>query len=98
MMRKVRQRPIVPYFTGVICIVHVEDVVTGILAALERGLTGQRYILGGENVTYRAIVERAARAMGLRRRFVPVPPFVTGIAMLIRKPVGRLANRRPRFT
>ena len=59
---------------------------------------GQRCVLGGENMTYRAIVERAVRAMGLRRRFVPVPPFVTGIAMLIRKPLGRLGNRRPLFT
>ncbi len=58
-MSKVRLGPIVPYFTGGICVVHVEEVVTGILAALERGLTGQRYVLGGENMTYRAIVERA---------------------------------------
>ena len=36
-MSKVRLGPIVPYFTGGICIVHVEDVVTGFLAALERG-------------------------------------------------------------
>jgi dihydroflavonol-4-reductase len=32
-------------------IVHVDDVAAGHLAAMERGVVGQRYILGGENMT-----------------------------------------------
>lgn len=98
MMRKVRHRSIVPYFSGGICIVHVEDVVAGILAALEKGRTGHRYILGGENVTYKRIVQRTAEVMGLERRFVPVPPIVTGILAIAQAPVGWLRRHPPRFT
>jgi len=98
MIEKVRRARIVPYFTGGICVVHVWDVVEGILAALHRGESGQRYILGGENVTYQAVVERAAQAMHLRRHFVPVPPAVTGLAAGILESLGRLRNRRPAIT
>jgi dihydroflavonol-4-reductase len=99
MMRKVlRGHCIVPYFTGGICAVHVQDVVAGIMVALERGQTGQRYILGGENLTYRALAERAAVRMHLRRRFVPLPPAVTGLAAMILEPIGRLRHRRPQVT
>lgn len=44
-------------------VVHIADVVRGHLAALEYGLRGERYILGGENIPhtqfFRAILETA---------------------------------------
>lgn len=98
MMRKVRGSPVVPCFTGGLCAVHVDDVIDGILAALQRGDRGERYILGGENVTFRALVERTARMLGLRRGVVPVPPLVTGLAAAILEPWGRWRGRRPRVT
>ena len=98
MVAKVRRGPVVPCFGGGICVVHVTDVVAGIVAALHRGSTGQRYILGGENVTFRALAERAARAMRLRRRVVTVPPLVTATAAAVQESWGRLVNRRPRIT
>jgi dihydroflavonol-4-reductase len=98
MIQKVRRARIVPYFTGGICTVHLQDVIQGIIAALTRGVTGGRYILGGENLTYRSLVERAAQIMRLRRWFVPVTPIVTGAAMRIMEPWGRLRNQRPKIT
>jgi dihydroflavonol-4-reductase len=67
------------------------------VAALERGETGQRYILGGENVSFRAALERSARAMGLRRRFVPAPRWAVGLAAVVLEPWDRLRGRRPRI-
>ena len=61
-------------------------------------MTGQRYILGGENLTFRGLAENAASTMGLRRRFIPVSPIVTGLAALMFWPWGRLRGRRPRIT
>jgi len=77
-------------------VVHPDDVVGGIVAAFEHGRTGQRYILGGENVTFRAQAERAARLLGADRRFVPVPPPLTWAAAKILEPLARRRNRSPR--
>jgi nucleoside-diphosphate-sugar epimerase len=97
-VRTVRRTPVVPYFTGGICVVHVEDVVIGIIAALERGITGQRYILGGENLTFKALGQRAARALNLQRRFVPLPAVVTGLVALALKPWSQLKSQPPWIT
>jgi dihydroflavonol-4-reductase len=92
------RRRIVPYFLGGRNVVHVSDVVDGILGAVERGGTGERYILGGENLTYCRIAELVAGRLGLRRVLVPVPSLVTGLAATILEPVGRLTGTRPRIT
>jgi dihydroflavonol-4-reductase len=98
MMRRVRRSWLVPYFTGGMCVVHVLDVVEGMVAALQRGRTGQRYILGGENLSFRALVERTARALKLRRRLVRVPRLVTGVAACVLEPWRRWRNVWPGMT
>ncbi len=50
--------PLVP--SGGINVVHIEDVVKGHLAAWKLGKTGQRYILGGENLTLMHLVHKIA--------------------------------------
>jgi dihydroflavonol-4-reductase len=76
LVESVRQKRILSYSSGGVCIVHVDDVVDGVLAALEKGITGQRYILGGENLTFRQLMERAAAAIGVTRRFVRIPDAI----------------------
>ncbi len=44
----------------------VERVARGFVQALERGAPGENYILGGENWTQADLVERAARAFGVK--------------------------------
>jgi dihydroflavonol-4-reductase len=48
--------PFIP--TGGVNIVHIQDVVNGHLAALEYGKRGERYILGNENLTFKALIEK----------------------------------------
>lgn len=89
---------IVPYFIGGRNVVHVDDVVAGIVAALARGRAGERYILGGENLTLRRMAEIAADALGLPGRvFVPVPPIITGAAALLFEALGAVTGRAPRI-
>lgn len=57
-------------------IVHVDDVAAGIVAALERGRAGERYILGGENVTVRRLAELVLELVGRRAPIVRVPNAV----------------------
>jgi dihydroflavonol-4-reductase len=61
-------------------IVHVDDVAAGVLAALERGRSGQRYILAGDNVTIRELAELVLEVMGHRAPIVSVPTRVARAA------------------
>jgi len=45
-------------------LVHVDDVAEGHLLAFERGTIGERYILGGENMTLRDILTEIGRMTG----------------------------------
>jgi dihydroflavonol-4-reductase len=47
-------------------LVHVDDVAEGQLAALASGRTGERYVLGGRDMSLRAILEEVARLCGHR--------------------------------
>jgi dihydroflavonol-4-reductase len=47
-------------------IAHVDDVATGHLLALEKGLVGERYILGGENMSLKEILIHVAAISGRR--------------------------------
>lgn len=61
-------------------VVHVDDVSLAIVRALEKGQTGQRYILGGENLTLRQLAELSLELVGKRARIVTVPnPVIKGI-------------------
>jgi dihydroflavonol-4-reductase len=64
-------------------VVHVADVAAGIIAALERGRPGERYILGGENVTIRRLAELCLELLGKRAAIVTVPNRVVRVVSRI---------------
>jgi dihydroflavonol-4-reductase len=57
-------------------IVHVDDVAIGIVAALFKGRAGERYILGGENLTIRELAALVLELVGRRAPIVTVPNAV----------------------
>ncbi len=64
-------------------IVHVDDVAKGHLLALERGQIGERYVLGGENLTLRTILSEVAALGGRKPPRIRLPhAFVLPIAYL----------------
>ena len=63
----------VTVFEGGTSIVYIDDVAAGMIAALERGRTGERYILAGENVTIRRLAELTNELLSLRKNFITVP-------------------------
>jgi dihydroflavonol-4-reductase len=54
-------------------VVHVDDVAAGIIAALEKGKPGERYILGGENITIRQLAELCLELLGRRALILTIP-------------------------
>jgi len=72
-------------------LVHVDDVAEGHIAALRRGVIGERYILGGENVGLADMLAEIARQVGRRRPRLRIPRAVV-------IPIAFAAETRARFT
>jgi dihydroflavonol-4-reductase len=72
-----------PFFLDcVLNLVDVRDVAAGIVLAGDVGRSGQRYVLGGENIALRDLLPRLQELSGKRmpNRAVPVPvAMVTGL-------------------
>jgi dihydroflavonol-4-reductase len=78
-------------------IVAVEDVARGHALALERARSGQRYILGGDDLWLRDVFTIALKAVGRRGPRVAVPWTAAYGAAVVADAVGRLVNREPRL-
>jgi dihydroflavonol-4-reductase len=80
-------------------LVDVEQIARVHLAALEVGSPGERYILGGENLTLKQILDRMAAITGLPSPSVRVPHGVAmAFAFFDENVTGRLRGREPRAT
>jgi len=76
---------------------HVDDLAAGHVAALEHGRQGRSYILGGENMTMRAILQALSDCSGLPMPRFEVPrPVGVAAAMVSDLVEARLLNREPR--
>lgn len=51
---------------GGMCIVDARDVATGLILAMERGRAGERYLLGGENMTFEEMAQKLSQVTGIR--------------------------------
>jgi dihydroflavonol-4-reductase len=80
-------------------LVDVAECARGHVAALERGKSGERYILGGENLTLKQILDKLAVITGLPSPSIKVPHLValaTGVVDQVF--TGYIRNREPRAT
>jgi len=58
------------------CYVLVDDVVNGHILAALKGIPGNRYILGGENLTFLQFFGTLAEVTGKRRLLIPFPVWM----------------------
>ena len=80
-------------------LVDVGEVARMHVVALERGTSGQRYILGGENLTLKQILDRLSAITGLPSPTMKVPHAVAMLfAIFDENWTGRLRGREPRAT
>jgi dihydroflavonol-4-reductase len=85
-------------FAGGLAIVDVRDLVETILAAAERGRSGEAYLSVGADVPYSHVLKLMAESAG--KRFVPfrVPPFALVAAGFVAELFSRLTRKRPLIT
>jgi dihydroflavonol-4-reductase len=79
-------------------IVHVDDVATGHLLAEERGQRGERYILGGENLSLRDILHRIAALVGRKPPRVTLPIAALMPVAVAAETMARVTGKEPFVT
>ncbi len=80
-------------------LVDVTECAKGHLSALEKGVSGERYILGGENLTLKQILDKLGAITGLPSPRIKVPyalALVTGVVDQV--VTGYIRGRKPRAT
>ena len=80
-------------------LVDVRECARGHVTALEKGKSGERYILGGENLTLKQILDKLAKITGLPSPTLKLPYiFAYAAGMADEIVTGRLRGREPRAT
>jgi len=79
-------------------VAHVDDIAYGHLLALKKGEIGERYILGGDNLTLLEILEiiDAINNKQVKRVSLPIP-LMLPIAWIMEK-ISTVTNKEPRAT
>jgi len=80
-------------------LVDVKICAQGHIAAFEKGRSGERYILGGENLTLKQILDKLAAITGLPSPSIRVPYFMALVTGAVDEIItGRIRGREPRAT
>ena len=72
-IKDVYKRKMPFYPMGGICVVDVEIVVDCLVTAMKKGRKGERYIVGGDNVSYRDLTQTIMQVTGVHQRALPMP-------------------------
>jgi dihydroflavonol-4-reductase len=87
-----RQMPF--YLDTGLNLIHVQDVAQGHLLALEKGKTGDRYILGNENVTLGQMLDILSELTGVPGPKNTIPAWIPlGVAWVDEKILARLGKK-----
>jgi dihydroflavonol-4-reductase len=68
------------YIDFVLNLVDVRDVAAGLVLAMERGRVGERYILGGQNISLRKLLNVIGMISKRNALRIPLPPVLAQIA------------------
>ena len=79
-------------------IVHVDDVAKGHLLALEKGEIGERYVLGGDNMTLASILEYICVSQDMNPPKIKLPHnLILPIAWIMER-IASITGKEPRAT
>ncbi len=78
--------------------VYVEDVVRGMTLVMDKGESGEGYILGGYNFNYNFLFEMLQFLSGRQVRLRTVPAFLLRVVGLVCEFISSWTNRKPFIT
>ncbi|HYR96752.1 MAG TPA: NAD-dependent epimerase/dehydratase family protein [Candidatus Binatus sp.] len=83
------------YFDGGFSVVDVDDVARGAILAMDKGRSGERYILAGDNITVKQLFDLMAELTGLKAPSIKLPvPVIRALAAGMEL-VSKLTGSRP---
>ncbi|HLX14593.1 MAG TPA: NAD-dependent epimerase/dehydratase family protein [Bradyrhizobium sp.] len=83
------------YLDFIVNLVDVRDVAAGLILAMENGRSGHRYILGGESISLKKILQLMATINRRRYVSIPVPGRLAEIAATVLEFVSDHVTHRP---
>eukprot|EP00271_Cylindrocystis_brebissonii_P005122 TRINITY_DN1706_c0_g1_i1.p1 TRINITY_DN1706_c0_g1~~TRINITY_DN1706_c0_g1_i1.p1 ORF type:complete len:332 (+),score=53.92 TRINITY_DN1706_c0_g1_i1:2032-3027(+) len=84
--------------TNMMSLVHVDDVCEGIVAALEKGATGQRYLLTGENTTLTQVFNTLTSLTGKPAPKLHLPFWLCKVLGFVTVVLARIGGPTPVIT
>ncbi|MFW6128634.1 MAG: SDR family oxidoreductase [Candidatus Aminicenantaceae bacterium] len=75
--------------------VYIDDVVNGMISAMENGKTGERYILGGVNVSYNELFSTLKDVSGKKNFIIKIPFFVIHTLAHLMMLFSKLSGKPP---
>lgn len=78
--------------------VYIDDVVEGHIQAMQKGKNGERYILGGENVSYKELFELFAEVSGKKYTLIPLPVVIMKSFAYVQMFYTALTGKEPLIT
>ena len=97
-VRDIARRKVPAYLRGGLNAVSVQDVVKGHIAAAEHGRVGERYILGGANLTHKDFFEMISRGVGVAPPHLKAPIAIVKAVARICDLWGDMTGKQPWIT
>lgn len=94
LIKKIAISRFLPVPPGGSNVVDIEDVVEGIILSGEKGVSGRRYIIGGQNLTFREIFTQILEVTGRKSLLISVSPLFRRPLSLMADIIGKLTNSR----
>jgi dihydroflavonol-4-reductase len=98
LLRILKGRKIVPYVRGGMCVVGVDDVVEGEIAALKSGKTGEKYILGSENISFKDLFSKIGEVVNASKPNFYVPIWMAKFAASLLEVLSKTTGKPPVLT
>ena len=78
--------------------VFIDDAVRGHILAMQNGISGEKYIIGGENVSYTVFFDALRSMTGTHGRVIAVPKFIALAIGWLNLVKGNITGKEPFFT